>query len=80
MLRLAFALFAVQAGFHGFTAALPVALARAGVPDPQIGLVVGTAAIVQIPAAFLAGIVVDRVGGVRAFTWAGLAYLMGCRS
>jgi MFS family permease len=76
--RLAFALFAVQAGFHGFTAALPVALARAGMPDPQIGLVVGTAALVQIPAAFVAGIVVDRVGGVRAFTWAGFAYVVGC--
>ena len=34
VLRLAFALFAVQAGFHGFTAALPVALARAGVARP----------------------------------------------
>ena len=49
MLRLALAVFAVQAGFHAFTASLPVALARAGVPDPQIGLIVGTAALVQIP-------------------------------
>ena len=56
MLRLALRCLAVQAGFHGFTAALPVALARAGVPDPQIGVIVGTAALVQIPAAFLAGI------------------------
>lgn len=78
MLRLALALFAVQAGFHGFTATLPIALARAGVPDPQIGLIVGTAALVQIPAAFVAGIVVDRLGGLRAFTGAGLAYLVGC--
>jgi MFS family permease len=78
MLRLALALFAVQAGFHGFTASLPIALARAGVPDAQIGLIVGTAALVQIPAAFVAGIVVDRLGGVRAFTGAGLAYLVGC--
>ena len=78
MLRLAFAVFAVQAGFHAFTASLPVALAQAGVPDPQIGLIVGTAALVQIPAAFLTGIVVDRVGGVRAFTAGGLAYIVGC--
>jgi MFS family permease len=77
VLRLALALFAVQAGFHGFTAALPVALARAGVPDPQIGLIVGTAALVQIPAAFVAGVAVDRVGGVRALTWGGIAYLAG---
>ena len=78
MLRLAFAVFAVQAGFHAFTASLPVALARAGVPDPQIGLIVGTAALVQIPAAFVTGVVVDRVGGVRAFTAGGLAYIVGC--
>jgi MFS family permease len=78
VLRLAFAVFAVQAGFHAFTASLPVALAQAGLPDPQIGLVVGTAALVQIPAAFLTGIVVDRVGGLRAFTIGGLAYIVGC--
>jgi MFS family permease len=78
MLRLAFAVFAVQAGFHAFTASLPVALARAGVPDPQIGLIVGTAALVQIPAAFVTGVVVDRVGGLRAFTAGGLAYIVGC--
>ena len=78
MLRLAFAVLAVQAGFHAFTASLPVALAQAGVPDIQIGLIVGTAALVQIPAAFVAGVVVDRVGGLRAFTAGGLAYLVGC--
>jgi len=32
VLRLALAVFSVQAGFHAFTASLPVALARAGVP------------------------------------------------
>ena len=78
MFRLAVALFAVQAGFHAFTASLPIALARAGVPDPQIGLIVGTAALVQIPAAFVTGVVVDRVGGLRAFSAGGLAYLVGC--
>lgn len=78
MIRLAVALFAVQAGFHAFTASLPIALARAGVPDPQIGLIVGTSALVQIPAAFVAGIVVDRVGGLRAFMAGGVAYLLGC--
>ena len=78
MFRLALALFAVQAGFHGFTASLPVALARAGVPDPQIGLIVGTAAVVQIPAAFVTGVIVDRAGGLKAFMAGGLAYLIGC--
>ncbi len=78
MLRLAVALFAVQAGFHGFTAALPVALARAGMPDPQIGLIVGTAALIQVPAAFVAGVVIDQVGGLRVFIGGGIAYLIGC--
>jgi len=78
VIRLAVALFAVQAGFHAFTASLPIALAQAGVPDPQIGLIVGTAALVQIPAAFVAGVAVDRVGGLRSFTAGGLAYLVGC--
>jgi MFS family permease len=76
--RLAVAVFAVQAGFHAFTASLPVALARAGVADPQIGLIVGTAALVQIPAAFVTGVVVDRVGGLRAFSVGTVAYLAGC--
>ena len=78
MLRLAFSLFAVQAGFHGFTASLPVALTRAGVSDPEIGLIVGVASLVQIPAAFVGGVVVDRVGGLRVLAIGGLAYLVGC--
>ncbi len=78
VLRLAIALFAVQSGFHGFTASLPVALARAGVPDAQIGLIVGVASLVQVPAAFIAGVVVDRVGGLRVLTICGVAYLIGC--
>jgi MFS family permease len=78
MLRLAFALFAVQAGFHGFTASLPVALGRAGVADPQIGLIIGVASLVQVPAAFVAGVVVDRAGGLRVLGIGGLAYLVGC--
>jgi MFS family permease len=76
--RLAFAVFAVQAGFHAFTASLPLALARAGVSDPQIGLIIGAAALVQIPAAFVIGVVIDRVGGIRGFTTGALAYLIGC--
>ena len=78
VLRLVLAVFASQAAFHAFTASLPVALARAGVPDPQIGLIVGTAALVQIPAAFATGVVIDRVGGIRGFTAGGLAYVVGC--
>lgn len=76
MLRLALALFAVQAGFHGFTAALPLALAKAGVPDPEIGLVVGSAAVIQVPAAFVAGAFLDRFGGARLLVVAAIAYIV----
>lgn len=78
MLRLAFSVFAIQAGFHGFTASLPVALARAGVSNAEIGLIVGIAALVQVPAAFVAGAVVDRIGGLRVLAIGGVAYLVGC--
>jgi MFS family permease len=77
VLRLAVALFAAQAGFHGFTASLPVALARAGFGDAEIGLVVGTAALIQVPAALLAGIAIDRFGGFRLFFAGAAAYVLG---
>jgi MFS family permease len=77
VLRLAVALFAIQAGFHGFTASLPLALARAGVPDPEIGLIVGISALVQVPAAFAAGALVDRFGGLRLLVVAAVAYVAG---
>lgn len=77
MIRLALALFAVQAGFHGFTASLPLALSRAGVADPEIGLIVGTAALVQLPAALLAGVLVDRIGGLRMLVVGATSYLVG---
>lgn len=76
MFRLAVALFAVQAGFHGFTASLPLALHRAGLPDAEIGLIVGTASVVQIPAALLAGALIDRFGGRRLFWVGSAAYLL----
>jgi MFS family permease len=78
MARLAFSVFAIQAGFHGFTASLPVALARAGVSNAEIGLIVGIASLVQVPAAFVAGAVVDRIGGIRVLALGGAAYLVGC--
>jgi MFS family permease len=75
--RLSIALFAMQAGFHGYTASLPLVLARAGVPDSEIGLIVGIAALVQIPAAFVGGALVDRFGGVRLLAVGAVAYLVG---
>ncbi len=75
--RVAIALFALQAGFHGFTASLPVALARAGVRDEEIGLIVGLAALVQVPAAFVGGALVDRFGGVKLLAAGAVAYLVG---
>ncbi len=75
MRRLSLALFLVQAGFHGFTASIPLALARASRPDAEIGAIVGTAALIQVPAALVAGALVDRFGGLRLFVVGGVAYL-----
>lgn len=77
VLRLALALFAAQAGFHGFTASLPVALSRSGFGDGEIGFVVGTAALVQMPAALVAGMAIDRLGGLRLFYGGIGAYVIG---
>lgn len=77
LLRLATALFALQAGFHGYTASLPLALTRAGVADAEIGAIMGVAALVQVPAALVGGRLVDRFGGVRLLFVGGLAYLAG---
>jgi MFS family permease len=77
MLALVVAFFAVQAGYQGFTAALPVALVKAGLPDAEIGLIVGVASVVQVPAAFFAGGLIDRFGGPRVLLLGALAYLGG---
>ena len=77
ILLLAVAVFLVQAGFHGYTATLPLALSRGGVPDAAIGLVVGVAAVVQIPAAVVGGRLVDRFGGYRLFVAGTIAFLVG---
>ena len=76
--RIAVSLFLIQAGFHAFTASLPLALARGGKPDAEIGLIVGVAAVVQIPAAFGAGALVDRFGGLRLMLVGGAAYIAAC--
>jgi MFS family permease len=75
VLRISLALFLVQAGFHGYTASMPLALARAGRLDPEIGFIVGVAALIQIPAALVAGALIDRLGGLRLFVLGGVAYL-----
>lgn len=76
MLRLSLALFLVQAGFHGFTASIPLALARVGRQDAEIGAIVGAAPLVQILAALAGGALIDRFGGVRLFVVGGVAYLI----
>jgi MFS family permease len=75
VLRMSLAMFLVQAGFHGYTASMPLALARAGRSDPEIGFIVGVAALVQIAAALVGGALIDRWGGLRLFALGGLAYL-----
>ncbi len=61
ILRLSVALLFVQAGFHAYTATLPLALARAGTPDATVGPIMGLAAVVQIPVAIGGGRLLDRV-------------------
>ena len=76
ILRLSIAVFLVQMGFQAYTASLPLALARAGVADAAIGLVMGAAAAVQIPAALVGGRLVDTFGAPRLFTAGGILYLL----
>jgi MFS family permease len=75
--RLAIAIFLLQAGYHGFTASVPLALARAGRPDAEIGAIVGVAPLVQIPAALVGGALIDRLGSIRMIALGALAYLLG---
>ena len=77
LFRLALASFAIQAGFHGFTASLPLFMTRNGVPDAEIGLVMGAAALVQLPAAFIVGGLVDRFGGGRLYFVGAGMYALG---
>lgn len=72
------ALFLVQAGFHGFTATLPLALAGAGRSDAEIGALVGISALVQIGGALAGGALTDRFGGIRLFVLGGICYLIAC--
>ena len=76
ILRLSIAVFLVQMGFQAYTASMPLALARAGVADAAIGLVMGAAAAVQIPAALVGGRLVDTFGAPRLFTAGGILYLL----
>jgi len=76
--RLSIALFLVQAGFHGFTASIPIALSRAGRSDSEIGAIVGVAPTVQIGAALVGGALIDRFGGIRLFLVGGFLYLVAC--
>lgn len=76
--RIAATLFLLQCGIHAFTASVPTDLARLGVPDPTIGVVVGIAAVAQIPAAIVAGPLVDQYGSFRILLFSFAAYLLGC--
>ena len=75
MIRLAVALFLVQAGFHGFTASIPVALALAGRPDAEIGALVGISSLVMIGGALAGGALIDRFGTMRLFITGGVMYV-----
>ena len=75
MIRLAVALFLVQAGFHGFTASIPVGLALAGRPDSEIGALVGVSSLVMIGGALAGGALIDRFGTMRLFITGGALYV-----
>lgn len=66
---------ALQAGFFGFIASMPLVLDRSGVPDGEIGLLVGITAALQVPAALIGGALVDRFGPVRMLAVGGGAYV-----
>jgi len=71
VLRLSLAILLALVGFHAYVATLPLALVAAGMPDALIGVVMGSAALVQIAAALALGGFLDRFGG-RSI------YLLGC--
>jgi MFS family permease len=73
VLRLSLAILLALIGFHAYVATLPLALVAAGMPDALIGVVMGSAAFVQIAAALALGGFLDRFGG-RSI------YLLGCAS
>ncbi|HEX8941250.1 MAG TPA: MFS transporter [Candidatus Limnocylindrales bacterium] len=75
MLRVAVALFLAQLGYHAYVASLPLALLHAGRPDALIGALMGAAALIQIPAAFLAGGLIDRLGGRAVFVGSAASFL-----
>jgi MFS family permease len=75
MLRLAIALFLVQAGFHGYTASLPLALSRSGIPAPEVGLIVGVAPLLIVVGTLATGPLIDRLGAVRMVGFGVVAYL-----
>jgi MFS family permease len=77
MLRLAIALFLVQAGFHGYTASLPLALSRTGVAAPEIGLIVGVAPLLIVIGTLATGPLIDRLGALRMFGVGAAAYVLG---
>ncbi|QXJ21088.1 MFS transporter [Actinomadura graeca] len=68
---------ALQGGFYGFVVSMPVVLSRSGVADATIGIVVGIAAVVQIPAAIVGGALVDRFGPIRLLAVGALSYAAG---
>jgi MFS family permease len=77
LLQLSLGQVALQAGYFGFIASMPLALSRSGVPDSAIGTVVAIVALVQVPAALIGGVLVDRFGSLRMLLAGAGAYFGG---
>jgi MFS family permease len=75
VLRLAAALALAQVGFHAFIASLPIALLAAGRSNAEIGAIMGSAAVIPIGAALVAGGLIDRYGARFVFLAGAGAYI-----
>ena len=83
-LTVATGMFGIHSGFYAYIAPLPVALAAVGYGAADIGLIVGIASLIQIPAALVGGVLIRRVGARAVFygtagcyAIAAIAYVLG---
>src|SRR5262245_55993541 len=79
-LTIAIGMFGIHSGFYAYVAPLPLALTLAGYTTAQVGLIVGFASLVQVPAALLGGVVIRRFGARVVFFGAATFYVVAALS